>query len=98
MSKILSSRVSLVIVSLALLFAFGGLFQAGSKVEQRTQQLHKLTVNAERILNADAASTTAVRLAASLKADRYLHNYQEFQDTKYSLLDELTALPKTPVG
>jgi hypothetical protein len=84
----------LLVVSLVLLGGFAGLFFVDTKVKKSAQRLHVLTINSERILNADNASTTAVRLAASMKSERYIHNYQDFQDTKYSLLSEISKFPK----
>jgi PAS domain S-box-containing protein len=88
LSKLLSSSNSLLVVSVVLLLAFGGLFYADSAVKKNAERLHVLTVNAERILNADRAGTAAVRLAASLESERFVLNYQDIQDSKYSLLEE----------
>jgi len=85
-SRILSSSISLLVVSLVLFIAFGGLFYLDDEVKKGAHNLQNLTINAERILNADLSSTTAVRLAASLQSDRYILNYQAFQDNKYALL------------
>ena len=91
-SRILSSGKSLLVLSIILLIAFGGLFLADRTVKMHAGHLHMLTVNAERILNADRSATAAVRLAASMQSDRYVLNYQDFQDAKYSLLEEIVNL------
>ena len=91
-SRILSSGKGLLVVSIILLIAFGGLFLADRTVKMHAGHLHVLTVNAERILNADRAATTAVRLAASMQSGRYVLNYQDYQDAKYSLLEEIVGL------
>ncbi len=91
LSKIFSSSISLLVVSLVLFVAFGGLFYMDGEVKKGASDIQHLTINAERILNADLSSTTAVRLAASLQSDRYILNYQDFQDMKYSLLVGFTA-------
>ena len=77
---------------MVLFFGFGGLFYFDGEVKRNAERLHTLTVNSERILNADRGMTAAVRLAASLESDRFLLNYQNSQDTKYALLDENARL------
>ncbi len=69
-SRILSSSISLFVLSVVLLIAFGGLFYADGKVKKSVDRLHNLRINAERILTADLRSTTAVRMSASLQSDR----------------------------
>ncbi len=95
-SKLLGSRVSLLVVSVVLLLSFGVLFYADRQVNENLARFNALTVNAERILTADLRSTTAVRLAASLRSDLYIRDYQDFQDTKYALLEEIANLEKSP--
>ena len=87
-SKLLSSSRSLLAVSVVLMLAFAGLFYVDTNVKDSARRLQVLTVNAERILNADRSNTVAVRLAASLQSDRYIVNYQNIQDAKYDLLKE----------
>jgi PAS domain S-box-containing protein len=94
-SRILSSSKSLLVLSLVLLAGFGGLFYAQSEVRHSVDRLGKLTINAERILTGDLRSTTAVRLAASLQSDRYILNYQDFQDAKYDLLSAISTQQKS---
>jgi len=94
-SRVLSSSISLLVLALVLLFAFGGVFYADNQVKHSVSQLHDLTIKAERILTADLRSTTAVRLAASLQTDRYILNYQDFQDAKYVFLKEVSKFQKS---
>jgi PAS domain S-box-containing protein len=94
-SRILSSSRSLLVLSLVLLGAFGAFFYAQSQVKVTSDKLNELTINAERILTADLRSTTAVRLAASLQSDRYILNYQDFQDAKYDLLARISRQKKS---
>ena len=94
-SRVLSSSRSLLVLALVLLLAFGGVFYADNQVKHSINQLHDLTIKAERILTADLRSTTAVRLAASLKSDRYVLNYQDFQDAKYAFLKEVSKFRKS---
>ncbi len=94
-SKILGSGISLVALSIIMIGAFGGLFYADDVVKKSQARLNTLTINAERVLTADLNSTTAVRLAASLQSDRYVLNYQDHQDTKYSLLVEISGFQKS---
>ena len=82
-------------MSIVLLIAFGGVFYADTQVKQSVQRLNILGVDAERILNADFAGTTRLRLAASLEADRFVLDYQDYQDTKYALLTEIAKFPKS---
>jgi len=89
-SKTLGSGTSLIVLSVVLLASFGALFYADDAVKKSQQTLGKLTIDAERILAADLNSTTAVRLSASLQSERYVLNYQDYQDTKYALLDEVS--------
>jgi len=95
-STILSNRASLLVLSVVLLLSFGFLFYADRQVNENLRNLNALTVNAERILSAYLQSTTAVRLSASLRSDRYIANYQDFQDTKYALLEEISRFEKSP--
>jgi len=95
-STILSNRASLLVLSVVLLLSFGFLFYADRQVNENLRNLNALTVNAERILSAYLQSTTAVRLSASLQSDRYIANYQDFQDTKYALLEEISRFEKSP--
>ncbi len=87
--------MSLMVLALVLLFAFAGVFYADGLVKKSVTQLHDLEIKAERILTNDLRSTTAVRLAASLQSDRYVLNYQDFQDAKYTLLEEIAGFQKT---
>ena len=91
----MSSSISLFVLSIILLIAFGGLFYTDREVKRSVERLHVLTISAERILTADLRSTTAVRLSASLQADRYVLDYQDFQDTKYDLLEEISRYPQS---
>lgn len=95
-SKLLSNRASLLVLSVVLLLSFGVLFYADRQVTENLTRLNALTVNAGRILTADLQSTTAVRLAASLRSDLYIADYQGFQDTKYALLEEIAGFEKSP--
>ncbi len=83
------------VLALVLLFAFAGVFYADNLVKKSVTRLHDLEIKAERILTADLRSTTAVRLAASLQSDRYVLNYQDFQDAKYTLLQEIAGFQKS---
>ncbi|MBT6095950.1 MAG: PAS domain-containing protein [Rhodospirillaceae bacterium] len=94
-SKILGSGISLIVLSVVMLAAFAVLFYADDAVKKSQAQLNTLTINAERVLTADLNSTTAVRLAASLQSDRYILNYQDHQDTKYALLEEISGFQKS---
>ncbi len=87
-TRLLGNSRSLLILSLVLLLTFGGFFYVDTALKEGADRFHTLTVNAERILNADGSATTAVRLAASLRSNRYLLNYRDFLDSKYDLLDE----------
>ncbi|MBT3360608.1 MAG: PAS domain S-box protein [Rhodospirillales bacterium] len=93
-SRFLSSGKSLVGLSVVLLLGFGGLFYVDGEVKLNAERLRIMTINAERILNADRSMTAAVRLAASLESDHFLLNYQNTQDTKYALLEENARLQK----
>jgi len=92
LSRFLSSGKSLVGLSLLLFLGFGSLFYVDGEVKRNAERLYVLTINAERILNANRDMTAAVRLAASLESDRYILKYQNTQDTKYALLEENTRL------
>ena len=88
LTRALSSTRSLLVLSALLLLTFAGLFHADRELRLDAERLHNLTLGAERILNADRDATNAVRLAASMRSDRYLLNYDDFLDSKYDLLDE----------
>jgi len=88
-SKIFSSSISLLVASLILFLTFGGLFYVDGVVKKNTHDLQTLSLDAERILNSDLSGTTAVRLSASLQSDRYIMNYQDIQDTKYALIEDV---------
>jgi PAS domain S-box-containing protein len=87
-TTVLSGGKALLVLSVILLVAFGGLFYIDGEVKSNSRHLALLTLNAERIQNLDSRSTSAVRLAASLRSDRYIINYQDLQDAKYALLEE----------
>ncbi len=92
--RFLGNGKSLVGLSVILLIGFGGLFYADGEVKRNAERLYTLTINAERILNADRSMTASVRLAASLESDRFILNYQNIQDTKYALREENARLLK----
>ena len=87
-TAVLSGGKALLVLSVILLVAFGGLFYVDRGVKENSKHLAMLKINAERIQNLDTRSTNAVRLAASLRSDRYIINYQDLQDAKYELLEE----------
>jgi PAS domain S-box-containing protein len=87
-TAMLSGGKTLLFLSVFLLVAFGGLFFVDRVVKENSHRLATLTLNAERIQNLDSRSASSVRLAASLRSDRYIINYQDLQDAKYALLEE----------
>lgn len=87
-TAILSGGKTLLVLSVFLLVAFGGLFYVDGEVKKNSQRLATLILNAERIQNLDTKSASSVRLAAGLQSDRYIMNYQDLQDAKYALLEE----------
>ena len=95
-ATILSSGKTLLILSIFLLIAFAGIFYVDRQVNQNAQRLSTLTINAERIQNLDASGTSAVRLAAGLRSDFYILDYQDVQDAKYALLEENLKLLENP--
>lgn len=67
---------------------FFALLQTDSAVKKDLEDLHVLTLSAERILNLDNAGTTGIRLSAVLQTDEHIQNYQDLQDSKYEALNE----------
>ncbi len=67
---------------------FFALLQTDSAVKKDLEDLHILTLSAERILNLDNAGTTGIRLSAVLQTDEHIQNYQDLQDSKYEALNE----------
>ena len=56
-------------------------------VRKDLDDLHTLTLSSERILNLDNAGTAGIRLAAGLRSDDYIQDYQDLQDEKYEVLN-----------
>ena len=67
---------------------FFALLQTDSAVKKDLEDLHTLSLSAERIRNLDNAGTTGIRLSAVLQTDEYIQNYQDLQDSKYEALNE----------
>jgi PAS domain S-box-containing protein len=81
----LSSPLALVVVSALLVISFSLLFYLDRRLQNQEKKLFGLTINAERILSADQATTAYVRLAASLRSKRYIAGYEDLLRIKKDL-------------
>lgn len=78
----LVSRHALFALSVLMLAAFVAFFYAAWRYKNAADRLRVLSINVERILNANDATATAVRLAASLKSASYLLTYEDQLKTR----------------
>ncbi|MBU1041397.1 MAG: serine/threonine-protein phosphatase [Proteobacteria bacterium] len=78
----LVSRHALFVLSVLMLAAFAAFFYAAWKYKNAADNLRVLSIDVERILNANDATATAVRLAASLKSASYLLTYEDQLKTR----------------
>lgn len=86
--KFLSSSASLFGMTAIFFVVFFLLLQRDSAVKKDLEDLHILSLSAERVRNLDYAGTTGIRLSAILKTDAYILHYQDLQDRKYEALNE----------
>jgi len=78
----LVSRHSLFVLSVLMLASFAAFFYAAWKYKNDATNLRVLSIDIERILTANDATATAVRLAASLKNESYLLTYEDQLKTR----------------
>ncbi|MBS4096706.1 MAG: SpoIIE family protein phosphatase [Sulfuricella sp.] len=84
----LDNANGLYFLSVVLLLAFAAFFYFDAQFKHDAESLRKLSLNAERILNANDATASAIRLTAGLKSERFLFNYDDLLETRNSLLEE----------
>lgn len=95
LQKVAESPLSLVVVAVLLLIAFGSLFYLDRQLNRDHANLNRLAVNAERILGSDGDTTTAVRLAAALHSMRYILSYDDITEARDTLMKQSIALVST---
>ncbi|TAK44159.1 MAG: PAS domain S-box protein [Betaproteobacteria bacterium] len=88
----LGSARSLLVVSLVLLCAFAALFYFDTQGERQISRLKQVSINAERIVSADAGTAAGLRQAIGLRSARYASDYQDLAENKRLLLAESMAL------
>lgn len=88
----LASLYGLSLLSLLMLLAFVAFFYFDAQFKHHAATLRQLSLNAERILNANDATASAIRLTAGLRSERYLFNYHDLLETRNQLLAESLQL------
>lgn len=84
----LANANGLYFLSVILLLAFAAFFYFDAQFKRDAENLRILSLNAERILNANDATASAIRLTAGLKSERFLFNYDDLLETRNRLLEE----------
>src|SRR5215472_1990110 len=80
------------LLSIVMLLAFGLFFYFDFKFKEQAKKLRTLSINVERIINANQSAAAAIRLAAALKTKVYVFDYDDWRDEKQTLLSESLAL------
>lgn len=90
--RIAESPLSLMVVAVLLLAAFGSLFYLDRQLKRDLANLKRVAVNAERLLSLDNDTTNSVRLAAGLRSRIYILGYDDAVETRTLLLQDSIAL------